>query len=134
MTMTAGERDIAVNAWLYRRDGGRWIGDDAAPLNLGLIGEWPGAAREAFRLFRVETLGESVPREITAYAFMMRFTGPERAAIRAATAVDSDLADLYDRQKAAHTINLDDAEVIAGLALLHGAGILAAGRAAVILA
>ena len=73
-------------------------------------------------------------REITAYAFMMRFTAPERSAIRAATAVNDDLADLYDRQRAAQTINLDDAEVIGGLAMLEGAGILAEGRAAEILA
>lgn len=74
-----------------------------------------------------------VLREITAYAFMMRFTAGERSAIRAATAVNEDLADLYDRQRAAQTINLDDAEVIAALDTLTTAGILAAGRKAEIL-
>jgi hypothetical protein len=72
-------------------------------------------------------------REITAYAFMMRFTAEERASIRAAAVSNSALADLYDRQKAAQTINLDDAEVIAGLALLEAAAIIGEGRAAEIL-
>lgn len=126
-------RQHAANAWLCRTDLGRWVGDDGAPLMLALLDEWSPAAREAFRLFRVDVLGEVIPREITAYAFMMRFTAVERAAIRAAAAGNADLADLYDRQKAAQTINLDDAEVIGGLAMLEGAGILAAGRAAEIL-
>ncbi len=132
--MTPGERQIAINAWMVPRTDERWAGDDGRVLSLGLIGEWPAAARGAFRLFRVDVLGESVPREITAYAFMMRFTAAERAAIRAAAAGNADLADLYDRQKAAQTINLDDAEVIAGLDALTTAGILAAGRKAEILA
>lgn len=134
MTMTADEKRHVTNAWLCRTDLGRWVGDDGAALMLALHDEWSATAREAFRQFRVEVLGESIPREITAYAFMMRFTAPERSAIRAATAVNEDLADLYDRQRAAQTINLDDAEVAGGLALLEGAGILAEGRAAEILA
>ena len=131
--MTPDERQIAINAWLVPRTDARWTGDDGRLLSLGLIGEWPPLAREAFRLFRVDVLGEAIPREITAYAFMMRFTAVERAAIRSAAAGNADLADLYDRQKAAQTINLDDAEVIGGLAMLEDAGILVAGRAAEIL-
>ena len=121
----------AINAWLVRTDLGRWDGDEGEALILNE--EWPAAALAAFRTFRVEVLEEAVPREITAYAFMMRFTQAERSAIRAATAVNEDLADLYDRQRAAQTINLDDPEVASGLLLLERAGILAVGRVVEIL-
>lgn len=73
------------------------------------------------------------PKEITALAFMDRFTPDERAAIRAAARNSDALADWIDRFRAARTIGLEDARTIAGLDAVVSAGLLTAERKAAIL-
>lgn len=84
------------------------------------------------------------PRHITVLAFLNRFTQAERIATDLAS-IDNPSATLPQRQqaaalrddlartKAAIYIDLDRADTRAGVQLLETAGLIAAGRAAVIL-
>lgn len=66
--------------------------------------------------------------------FMRRFTMAERIAIRSAATTDPMIADLMAMQAAATYIDLDDPDTQAGVAYLESLGIIAAGRAAQVLA
>lgn len=74
------------------------------------------------------------PRTMEPLTFMRRFTLTERVAIRSAAATDPMIADLMAMQAAATYIDLDDPDTQAGVAYLESLGIIAAGRAAQVLA
>jgi len=65
--------------------------------------------------------------------FLRRFTPAERQAIRSAMAQSVELDDFMFLLEMAETVRLDNDDVMAGLAMLEGAGLLAAGRASEIL-
>lgn len=65
--------------------------------------------------------------------FLRRFTPAERQAIRSAKAQSVELDDFMFLLEMAETVRLDNDDVMAGLAMLEGAGLLAAGRASEIL-
>lgn len=74
------------------------------------------------------------PRKVHAVIFKQRFTATERKAIRAAAKVDEDVEDWLDLVNTATEVYLDLPETVAALGALETAGLLAAGRAAEILA
>ncbi len=76
----------------------------------------------------------SARRIIPPLEFLQRFTPEERTAIRAASAVNLELADWIDQARFAREIDLDAPNTAAGLDALAAAGLLAAERRAVVLA
>lgn len=70
---------------------------------------------------------------ITRAAFLLRFTGPERVAIKAARATDPMIDDLWEILDALSEVHLDHPEMVRGLSYLTQQGLLAQGRAAEIL-
>lgn len=66
--------------------------------------------------------------------FIRRFTPAERQAIRQARSSSTDLDDFMYLLEMAETVRTNNADVIAGLAMLEAGGLLATGRAAEILA
>lgn len=74
------------------------------------------------------------PRTMEPLTFMRRFTMAERIAIRSAATTDPMIADLMAMQAAATYIDLDDPDTQAGVVYLESLGIIAAGRAAQVLA
>ena len=82
---------------------------------------------------------EPVPEPIkitilTPYEFLKRFTSEERKAIKAATLTNPDVDDLWTMFTVAQNIDLKNQDTINGVDALESLGILAAGRAAEILA
>lgn len=79
-----------------------------------------------------------VERMISGVAYLRRFTQPERITIRAAAAQSAVLDDylrLLDTTIAqGGEVNLDDVDTIAAVGMLEQVGLIAAGRAAEILA
>ena len=73
-------------------------------------------------------------RTITKLEYLRRFTTDERVAIRAAAASNPVLADYLQLMELAQEINLDDPDTVAAVAMLEQAGLIAAGRAAEVLA
>ena len=75
------------------------------------------------------------PREpISKIEYLRRFTQDERVGIRLAAASNHIVNDYVELLNATTTLHLDDPDVIAGVNQLEQAGLLAAGRAAEILA
>ena len=72
-------------------------------------------------------------RIITQFEFLQLFTQAERIAIRAAAASNGAIYDYLDLLAKAQQVNLDDGPTVTGVNTLESAGLLAAGRAAVIL-
>ena len=70
------------------------------------------------------------PRTVTSLEFRRRFTEDERRAITKAARTNDALQVWMDDLASAGEVALDAAEVAAGLALLVGANLLTAGRAA----
>ena len=75
-----------------------------------------------------------VPRTITKLEYLRRFTTAERVAIRAAAAANPVLDDYLKLMELAQEINLDDTDTVAAVQMLEQAGLIAAGRAAEVLA
>ena len=79
-----------------------------------------------------------VVREVSGVAYLRRFSQAERIAIRAAasqSAVLDDYLKLLDATiQQGGIVNLDDEDTVAAVNLLEQAGLIAAGRAAEILA
>ena len=75
-----------------------------------------------------------VPRTIIKLEYLRRFTTAERVAIRAAAAANPVLDDYLKLMELAQEINLDDADTIAAVQMMEQSGLIAAGRAAEILA
>jgi hypothetical protein len=73
-------------------------------------------------------------KNITNLQFLDRFTSAERIAIRTAAQSNGEMADYLAMQAAADGIDLTDARTIGGVQALEAAGLIAAGRAAEILA
>lgn len=65
---------------------------------------------------------------LTPLQYMLLWTPTERAAIR--TTSDATLADAFDLLRIATAVTLDDADIIAGIALALSLGILTESRAA----
>jgi hypothetical protein len=93
----------------------------------------PGAraAWDEQALVFVEAQG---PRVMTRLEFLRRFTSSERIATRAAAVGNPAIADMLALQDAAGYIDLDDPDTQAGVAYLESLGVIAAGRAAQVLA
>lgn len=72
------------------------------------------------------------PAPLTQLAFLRRFTAEERIACRASS--DPVVQDFLHLLGLAQEIRLDDADTIAGVGYLESLGLLAEGRAAVVLA
>ena len=68
------------------------------------------------------------------YEFLKRFTSAERKAINAAAKVNADIEDFKTLLDAAQEVDCGNQDTVAGVNALEAAGILAAGRAAEILA
>ena len=66
---------------------------------------------------------------LTHLEFLRRFTSDERVTITAASAQNPALADYMKMLDSAKLINMDDADVAAGVSTLEQAGIITAGRA-----
>lgn len=111
------------------------VADDQSPEHL----EWLAwCALGNTPTLGIEEATSAAPRTISTLAFRRRFTFPERVACDAAptnmdfdaqtraalTTMQKDLDAVKDNE-----IDLDDADVIAGLAFLESLGLLAAGRA-----
>ena len=75
-----------------------------------------------------------VPRTITKLEYLRRFTTDERVAIRAAAVANPVLDDYLKLMELAQEINLDDTDTVAAVQLLEQSGLIAAGRAAEVLA
>lgn len=73
-------------------------------------------------------------RIITKLAYLRRFTGDERVAIRTAAKVNPVLDDYMALLELAEEVNLDDLDTVMALAMLEQAGLLAVGRGVEILA
>jgi len=70
---------------------------------------------------------------VTKLAFMSRFTDAELASIFAAAKADARVEVWVEKLKACAEVGLEDASTISGVNALEAAGLLAAGRAAIIL-
>lgn len=88
-------------------------------------------SEEAAALVRQDKLDRG--RIIAPLDFLERFTAQERAMIRAASAVNDDLADYFDMVRTAREIDLDDDRTVTGVAMLAAAELIASGRDSVIL-
>ena len=80
--------------------------------------------------FKSKTQG----RIITKLAYLRRFTGAERIAIRTVAKTQSELEDYLALLELAEEISPDDPDTVAAVTMLEAIGLLAAGRAAEILA
>lgn len=68
------------------------------------------------------------PRTLTPSTFKQRFTLAERTAIRAAGATDMVIADYLDILATARDVDLNDANVVAGLDYMVGQALITASR------
>ena len=81
-------------------------------------------------ILHVPELEAPIQRTLTKRAYLGRFTAEERVAIRTAAKQSVALEDYLELLALSEDINLDDPDLIAGLAMLEGAGLIAPGRAA----
>lgn len=77
---------------------------------------------------------EPTQRTISKLEYLRRFTSEERIAIRQAAKVTPVLEDYLAMLELAQDINLDDVDTVAAVQMLESAGLIAAGRAAEVLA
>ena len=70
-----------------------------------------------------------VVRIVTKREYLGRFTQAERVAIRTAAKQSAELEDYLELLALSEDINLDDPDLVLGLAMLEGAGLITAGRA-----
>lgn len=98
-------------------------------------GAWTPPAGCSVRLYVApppeESSGDPPAPILTQLAFLRRFTPEERIAIRASN--DLVVQDFLHLLGLAQDIRLDDADTVAGVGYLESLGLLAAGRAAVVL-
>lgn len=71
---------------------------------------------------------------LTKYEFLARFTQEERVAIRTAAAANGELYDFMEMLNVADEVKLTHPNTVAGVGLLEAVGLVAEGRAAIILA
>lgn len=92
---------------------------------------WRGPAWEGVAYVPVPPPAPAPARRWVSQAdFKRRLTAPERIAIRAARSADPVVDDFVDILDSAPDVDLDDADLIAGLAYLVGLELLAEGRPA----
>lgn len=77
---------------------------------------------------------KNTARIITKLSYLRRFTSQERVTIRAAAKTEPVLEDYMALLELSEEVNLDDPDTIAAVNMLEMAGLIAAGRAAEILA
>lgn len=75
----------------------------------------------------------TLPRRLTSYAMLSRFTAAEIEAILAAADANALIRVWWEKFKLASSIDLNNADTIAGVTAFETAGLLTAGRAAEIL-
>lgn len=73
-------------------------------------------------------------RTITKVAYLRRFTTDERVGIRTAAKTSAVLEDYLALMELAEEVNLDDPDTITAVQMLESVGLIAAGRAAEVLA
>ena len=76
----------------------------------------------------------SPQRIVTKLEYLRRFTGEERVTIRTVAKSNAVLEDYLALLELAEEVNLDDADTVGAVSMLEGAGLIATGRAAEILA
>jgi len=81
-----------------------------------------------------EVVAAPTQRTITKLEYLRRFTTDERVAIRATASANPVLDDYLKLMELAQEINLDDPDTVAAVQMLEQAGLIAAGRAAEVLA
>lgn len=79
-------------------------------------------------------VGQNIVSRIAPFDFLNRFTQAERALIRAASMTNGTMADYVAMVSAAPAVVLTDDLTVTGVQSLEAAGLIAAGRAAEILA
>lgn len=108
----------------------------------GINGQWvacgdaagPGWIRPGVDLPFEPPAPIPAPRELAKIDFLKRFTQAERMAIRAAGRSNPEVEDYIELMNAATVVHRDDPDMVRGITLMEAAGVLAAGRAAQILA
>ena len=95
------------------------------------LGDYP---LEQYNHIREKEVVVVVSRAITKLEYLRLFTTDERVAIRAAAVQNAVLADYLALMELAQEINLDDPDTIAAVQMLEQSGLIAAGRAAEVLA
>lgn len=89
------------------------------------------------RGYTLHVLSSDYPENpvVTRLTFMRRFTDAERASIRAArdSGQSQDLLDFWELLQLATSVNLNDVDIQAGVAMLETNGLIGAGRAGDIL-
>lgn len=118
-----------------------WIVEDR--LSGAVVYAYGADIPDHFDVYPVETYNhtlqkvavvEPLPRTVTKLAYLRLFSQPERMAIRSAAALSPELADYLAMLELADEINLDDPDTVGAVQMLEGAGLIATGRAAEILA
>ena len=94
--------------------------------------EWPEYPFAAYN--HVLQIPEPVVRIMTKREYLGRFTQAERVAIRAAASANPVLDDYLKLMELAQEINLYDPDTVAAVQMLEQSGLIAAGRAAEVLA
>lgn len=97
--------------------------------------EWPDYPFAEFNHIMQKVVEpEPVQRTVTKLEYLRRFTGQERVTIRTVAKTNPVLEDYLAMLEIAQDINLDDSDTIGAVSMLEGAGLIAMGRAAEILA
>lgn len=76
----------------------------------------------------IEPAPQPMQRQWTAYEFLLRFTAEERAAFRAASLTNANVADFQQLAQAAQEIVSDDPMTVAGMDYLVSQGLLTQAR------
>ena len=97
--------------------------------------EWPDYPFSEFNHVLEKVVEAApIPRTITKLEYLRRFTTVERVTIRTASKSEPVLEDYLAMMELAGDIDLDDADTVGAVSMLEGAGLIATGRAAEILA
>ena len=106
--------------------------DNASLADLSWVDPALGFSGQGFLPVYVVIPEPVVPRDITAIAFLQRFTTAERVAIRASA--DPIIADYLDLLRVSTLVNLDNADTVQGVSYLVAQGLLTPERADALLA
>ncbi len=111
------------------------------PLNLpegaavkARAGDIPDISKMAYNPATLSFYERHNTRTLSKLAYLRRFTGEERVTIRTVAKTNPVLEDYMALLELSEEISLDDPDTIAAVKMLEGAGLIAAGRAAEILA
>ena len=93
--------------------------------------EWPEYPFAAYNhVLQIPEPVAPAVRSLTKREYLGRFTQAERVAIRTAAKQSAELEDYLELLALSEDINLDDPDLVLGLTMLEGTGLITAGRAA----